>query len=247
MSGMEVEHARTQIERMLRLNEDAATIRAFHRVDPRWKKSGRGRLFRSPTFFEDVIKTITSCNVTWPGTVGMNRKLCAVYGAKSASGLRAFPSAAVLAKARANSLRARCGVGYRDARIVEAARRFVRNVGHIAMTEAEGLLGDETVRERLLNLPGVGPYAASNILQLIGRYAHLPLDTESVRHGRTVLGFKGTSRAVMKRVERHFAPFGEHRFRAYWFEMWAFYEAKRGPAHTWERERVGSSFTASQL
>lgn len=26
-------------------------------------------------------------------------------------------------------------------------------------------------------------------MQLLGRYARLPLDTESVRHGRTMLGF----------------------------------------------------------
>ena len=33
----------------------------------------------------------------------------------------------------------------------------------------------------------------------------------------------------MKRLHKHYDPFSEHKFRAYWFELWAFYESKRGP------------------
>ena len=33
----------------------------------------------------------------------------------------------------------------------------------------------------LLALPGIGPYAAANIMQLLGRYADIPHDTESIR------------------------------------------------------------------
>ena len=98
-----------------------------------------------------------------------------------------------------------------------------------------------------MELPGIGPYAASNILQLLGRYGHLPLDTESVRHGKTLLGFKGSSKAIMKKVNTHFAPFKEQAFRSYWFEMWTFYEAKRGEATTWDREKTASTFTAAKL
>ena len=109
------------------------------------------------------------------------------------------------------------------------------------------LLGNDAFYSSLLELPGVGPYAAANILQLLGRYSHLPLDTESVRHGRTVLGFKGAPARIMKRVHTHYEPFGGHRFRSYWFELWDFYERKRGRAWTWERETTGKTFTASQF
>jgi 3-methyladenine DNA glycosylase/8-oxoguanine DNA glycosylase len=231
---------------MLRLDEDHLHVRRFHRLDDRWKKSGRARLFRSPTLFEDVIKTVTSCNVTWPSTVGMNRKLCATFGEKTPSGHFAFPSARTLSRQRPNTLRARCSVGYRDARIVELSRMFAKGELDPEFFE-DPVTPDEAIRERLIELPGIGPYAAANILQLLGRYGHLPLDTESVRHGRTVLGFRGSSRAVMRRVGKHFAPFGEHKFRSYWFEMWCFYEAKQGQAHTWEREKTATAFTASKL
>lgn len=231
----------SQITRMLNLDEDHAEIRTFHRLDPRWKRAGRGRLFRSPSFFEDVIKTVTSCNVTWPSTVIMNRRLCEVVGRNGA-----FPSIEDLADTRPALLRARCSVGYRDERIVQLARLFAD--GHV--NEAwvvDPKTTDAQVREFLIELPGIGPYAAANIMQLVRRYGQLPLDTESVRHGRTVLGFKGKSPAVMKRVKRHFEPFKDHAFRSYWFEMWDYYELKRGRAWTWDRETTGKTFTASAL
>jgi 3-methyladenine DNA glycosylase/8-oxoguanine DNA glycosylase len=241
LSAAERTEAREALSRMLRLDEPHTTIREFHALDPRWKKSGRGRLMRSPTLFEDVIKTVTSCNVQWPSTVVMNRRLCEVVGRGGA-----FPSSKRLARTRVATLRARCRTGYRDARIVQLATMFADGAIDPAWYENPNT-PDEAVREALLELPGIGPYAAANIMQLLGRYAHLPLDTESVRHGRSVLGMKGSSNAIMKRVGKHFAPFGRHAFRSYWFELWEFYESKRGPSWTWERDTTGSTFTASQL
>ncbi|MCC6659897.1 MAG: hypothetical protein IT437_03325 [Phycisphaerales bacterium] len=230
-----------QITRMLRLDETADTIREFHRLDPRWKRSGRGRLMRSPTFFEDVIKTVTSCNITWPSTIAMNRRLCEVVGRGGA-----FPTARLLARARRTTLRARCRVGYRDARIIELARKFVAGEVDEAWL-ADPATPDDTVWKALLEWPGIGPYAAANIMQLLGRYSRLPLDTESIRHGKTVLGLRGSNRQIMRAVHAHFAPLGHHAFRGYWFELWEFYEARRGKSWTWERDVTAATFTASQL
>lgn len=100
---------------------------------------------------------------------------------------------------------------------------------------------------RLLALPGIGPYAAANVMQLLGRYSRVAIDTESVRHGKAVLGMTGTAKQIEKQVVAHFEPFGEHRFRSYWFELWDFYEKKHGPAWTWERDSTGKMFTAASL
>ncbi len=253
--------------RMFRVDEDHTVLSGYHKVDPRWKKSGRGRLMRSGTLFEDVIKTVTSCNVTWPSTIIMNRRMCEIVGRKSASGLFAFPTAARLARTRPQKLRARCSVGYRDQRIIELAKMFAKDVGPALPRKlaAKGIAWptgkqggfaawlespqttDEHVFAALMELPGVGPYAAANIMQLLGRYARLPLDTESIRHAKSILKFTGTDRELMKKLHAHYEPFGEHRFRSYWFELWEFYEAKRGPAWTWERETTGKTFTAALL
>jgi 3-methyladenine DNA glycosylase/8-oxoguanine DNA glycosylase len=222
----------------------AESVADFHRHDPRFKSSGRGRLLRSPTLFEDIIKTVTSCNVAWPSTITMNRRLCEVVNP-------AFPRPAQLARRKPHTLRARCRVGYRDGRIVELAKLANRrnsiihpdNEHHLTNPNAS----DTDILNQLLTLPGIGPYAAANILQLLGRYEHLPIDTETHRHARTVLGYTAHGKELHKQILNHYQPFGPHRFRSYWFELWKHYESKRGPAHTWHRDTTGATFTASAL
>ncbi len=241
LNASERASVRGQIARMFRLDEDEGTLRAFHKLDPRWRRSGRGRLFRSPTLFEDVIKTVTSCNVQWPSTMHMNIRLCEVVGRGGA-----FPSAEKLARTRASTLRGRCRVGYRDKRIIELSRMFARGeIDEAWMTDTA--TPDDELFGFLQTLPGIGPYASANIMQLLGRHSRLPLDTESVRHGKSVLGFTGTDAQIMKRVHKHFEPFGEHAFRSYWFEVWEFYERKAGASETWRPKEVASAFTASNL
>ncbi len=241
LSRREKTQATRLLSRMLSLEDEG--VGEFHTLDPRWAPKGpglgRARLSRSPTFFEDVVKTVTSCNVTWPGTVGMNRRLCEVVNP-------AFPAPAQLARMRPATLRARCGVGYRDARLVELARMATRGeLDESWFTDPAN--DDATVYKALLQLPGVGPYAAGNIMQLLGRFSRLAIDTESVRHGRDVLGVTGTDRAIQKRLEQRYEPFGAHRFRAYWLELWTWYEQRRGPAWTWDPGEVGASFTAAKF
>ncbi len=241
LSKAEKQEATRLLSRILRLDEDTDLIQEFHRVDPRFKRIGRGRMMRSPSFFEDVIKTVTSCNVTWPSTVVMNIRLCEVVGRGGA-----FPTPKRLARTRPATLRSRCRVGYRDARIIELARMFASREVDPDWFE-DPATPDDAIHEQLLTWPGIGPYAAANIMQLLGRYARLPLDSESIRHGKMVMGLKGNDRKIMKAMHHHFEPFGRHAFRSYWFELWEFYERKAGKSWTWEKKKVGSTFTAAQL
>jgi 3-methyladenine DNA glycosylase/8-oxoguanine DNA glycosylase len=250
LTRRECAQARAMVTRMLRLDETSEYIAGFHAVDDRWRFSGRGRLMRSASLFEDMAKTITSCNVQWPGTIDMNAALCARVGSPTASGVHAFPTPAQLARKKATWLRSRCRVGYRDQRLIDLARLFHKGQVPQAWLEDPSTPDDE-VRRFLLDLPGIGPYAAHNIMQLMGRYGFLPLDTESVRHGRSVLGFEGDDRQVLKRVTTHYERFGigqgGQAFRSYWLDMWMGYETSRGPAHTWDKRTTGRSFTAAQL
>jgi 3-methyladenine DNA glycosylase/8-oxoguanine DNA glycosylase len=228
LSRSEQQTTRGAIARMLRLDESAAQIAAFHAVDPRWRASGRGRVFRSPTLFQDVIRTVTSCNVAWSSTVNMNARFCTVLGRGGA-----FPQVQRLARVRPGTLRGRCRVGYRDQRIIDLAKMFAD--GSID----EAWLSDATQRDEdvfafLKTLPGIGPYAAANIMQLLGRYSFLAVDSESVRHGRQELGMVGEDARVIAMLRQHYEPFGAHKFRSYWFELWTAYERKAGPAHEWK-------------
>ncbi|GER45662.1 ubiquitin-conjugating enzyme 3 [Striga asiatica] len=67
----------SQVRRMLRLSEEEnRRIVEFHELHQEAKQRGFGRMFRSPTLFEDVIKCILLCNCQWSRTLGMAQALC---------------------------------------------------------------------------------------------------------------------------------------------------------------------------
>ncbi|KAJ0028742.1 hypothetical protein Pint_36574 [Pistacia integerrima] len=72
-----------QVVRMLRLSEsDERNMREFKRVASEvgegcdFVKDFSGRVFRSPTLFEDMVKCMLLCNCQWPRTLSMARALC---------------------------------------------------------------------------------------------------------------------------------------------------------------------------
>src|SRR5260370_139677 len=87
---------------------------------------------------------------------------------------RCAPRAARLAGMRSGTLRARCRVGYRDARMIELAQMFASGEIDAAWIE-DPATPDDALWEAMLEWPGIGPYAAANIMQLLGRYHRLPL------------------------------------------------------------------------
>ena len=85
----------SQVRHMLRLEEDLSEFYAVAAADPllAWASAGAGRLLRSPTVFEDVVKTICTTNCAWSGTVRMVTALVDTLGlpARGAPAHRAFP------------------------------------------------------------------------------------------------------------------------------------------------------------
>src|SRR5919106_6101208 len=69
---------------MFGLDMDFSLFYAASRGEPklaRAKKRALGRVLRSPTLFEDVIKTILTTNTLWTATKNMTRKLVDELGA----------------------------------------------------------------------------------------------------------------------------------------------------------------------
>ena len=74
-----------QVCRMLRLSpvvlpSQPNPYHAFYRLVPAAKQRGFARLFRSPTHFEDLLKTISLCNINWAGTIAMNGNFSRLIG-----------------------------------------------------------------------------------------------------------------------------------------------------------------------
>ncbi|KAA8545355.1 hypothetical protein F0562_020139 [Nyssa sinensis] len=66
-----------QVRRMLRLSlSEETNVREFQKICEEAKERGFGRVFRSPTLFEDMIKCILLCNCQWSRTLSMAEALC---------------------------------------------------------------------------------------------------------------------------------------------------------------------------
>lgn len=203
---------RRQVARMLRLDEDFTGWFRRHRPA---RQRGFARLFRSPTLFEDMVKTFSCCNVTWKNTLTMNRLLCEQHGGG------AFPTPRELAQLRPATLRRTCKVGYRADRIVRLARDFTHGRWRDAWFE-DPTLSTDTLVNRLRAVHGVGPYAAANLCQLLGRYDRLAIDSETYRHFCRVEGIPRPDRPAIlhDRIEARYARFAPYQFLAYWYELW---------------------------
>jgi N-glycosylase/DNA lyase len=208
---------RDVLRRMLNLQENLAPLYAVAADDPdlAWITAGAGRMFRSPTVFEDVVKTICTTNCTWSATVRMVTALVDRLGEESAGGFgRAFPTPAAMASARPTFYRDVVRAGYRGAYLRSLAREVVKG-----STELEELrdappeeLPDDEVAARLLALPGVGPYAAAHVMMLLGRHSRLILDSWT----RPTYAALNGRKAVDRQIERRFKRYGPYGGLAFW-------------------------------
>ena len=203
-----------RVARMLHLDTPAEVYRRFWAMHPKARRAGFGRVFRSPTLFEDVIKTMTGCNVAWRNTKAMNAHLCAKVGRAGA-----FPRPADLAGWSPSRLKVACKVGYRAERIIRFARDVEAGRLDLAWFEQDDRPTDE-VYDALRSIHGVGDYAANNILQHLDRYDRLPVDSETIRHFREVHGHDGEAAQIAHAARRHYDRFAPFQFLAYWYELW---------------------------
>jgi 3-methyladenine DNA glycosylase/8-oxoguanine DNA glycosylase len=221
--GKRSEAALNAVRHILRLDENLSGFYALAAEDPElaWVTRGAGRLIRSQTVFEDVVKTICTTNTAWSGTVRMVSAIVQHLGEPSAGAPpdspfgRAFPTPEVMAGASESFYRDVAKTGYRGAYLRSLAESVA--LGEVDLEELATApsddLPDDEVAARLLALPGVGPYAAAHIMMLIGRYSRLVLDSwtrpkfASLNRGRAV---KDTT------IERRFRRYGRYSGLAFW-------------------------------
>jgi N-glycosylase/DNA lyase len=204
---------------MLRLDDDMTEfyIRMAGESEFSWiPTQGAGRMLRSPTVFEDLVKMICTTNCSWALTQKMVTGLVENLGRESNDGRRAFPTPEAMAlmpeKFYVNEVRA----GYRAPYFKELADRVAS--GEL---DVEGWLKSPLSTLDLIKamreVKGVGPYAAENVLKLIGRYDGLALDSWTrakffeVRNN----GHKATD----KKIARYYSRFKEWRGLALWCDM----------------------------
>ena len=218
---------------VLRLDEDLSDFYARVIGDPEleWVATGAGRMLRSPTVFEDVVKTVCTTNCTWSATKRMVGALVDNLGTPDrATGRRAFPTPAAMAEADESFYRDVARAGYRGAylrALAESVASGEVDLEELSATAASDLPDDE-VAERLLALPGVGPYAAAHVMMLLGRYSRLILDSWTrPTYARLTSARKPPADRT---IARRFARYGPYAGLAFWLFLTRDWVAEEGAA-----------------
>jgi 3-methyladenine DNA glycosylase/8-oxoguanine DNA glycosylase len=211
-----------RLRHVLSLDVDLSPFYRLARADPElsWACLGAGRMIRSATVFEDVIKTLCTTNCSWSGTVRMVSALVEHLGVRAPGAPpsgplgRAFPTPEAMAAAPDAFYRQVVGAGYRAP--------FLRGIA-TAVAEGrldlEGLadpgLSDAEVGARLLALPGIGPYATAHVGLMLGRTSTLILDSWTRPTYARLRRRKVSDRAL----ERRFARYGRYAGLAFWLVL----------------------------
>jgi len=207
------------VRHMLRLDDNIAE---FYRIiaednDFNWiPTQGAGRLLRSPTVFEDLVKMICTTNCSWALTQKMVTGLVENLGRQSTNGDRTFPTPEAMAlmplKFYVNEVRA----GYRSEYLKLLADRVASGELDVEAWLTSPLPTLELMKE-MRGVKGVGPYAAENLLKLLGRYDGLALD--SWTRAKFFLVRNNGRKTTDKKIARYYSRFKEWRGLALWCDM----------------------------
>ena len=185
-------------------------------------------MVRSPTVYEEVVKTICTTNCSWALTTRMVTALVDHLGEPAVGAPedgwrgRAFPTPEAMAASPERFYREVVRAGYRGpylrslARMVAAGEVDIERLG-----EPDNGLSDDEVEEALVALPGVGPYAAAHIGLMLGRYSRLILDSWTrPKFARLRGSRRPISDATIVRRFRRYGPYVGLAFWCYLTRDW---------------------------
>lgn len=206
------------VRHILRLDDPLEDFYRLTDVDERlmWVSSCKaGRLLRSPTVFEDMVKTLCTTNCSWALTKNMVRNLVDLLGDGSGK-VKSFPDAKALASVSEKFYRGEIRAGYRSPYFLELAE----SVASGELDPESWLVTDiptSELKKEIKSVKGFGEYAADNLLKLLGRYDGLALDSWLrsqfyKKHNREKV-------CADKKIERHYKSYGEWKGLAIWCDM----------------------------
>ena len=207
------------VRHMFRLDDDMGPFYGAMSTDPEFSwiaDYGAGRMLRSPTVFEDLVKMICTTNCSWALTDKMATNLVESLGRESKNGRRTFPTPEAMAlmpvKFYVNEIRA----GYRAAYLKELADRVAGGELNVGEWLTSDLPTPELIKA-MKSVKGVGDYAAENLLKLVGRYDGLALDSWTRAKFSRIRN--NGRKASDKRIARFYSRFNSWRGLALWCDM----------------------------
>ena len=179
-------------------------------------EQGAGRMLRSPTVFEDLVKMICTTNCSWSLTEKMVTGLVQNLGRETADGRRTFPGPDAMATMPVEFYADVVRSGYRAPYLKELADRVASGELDVESWLSSPLSTAELVKE-MKGVKGVGNYAAENLLKLLGRYDGLALD--SWTRAKFFKVRNNGRKANDKKIERYYSRFKEWRGLALWCDV----------------------------
>lgn len=179
------------------------------------RERGAGRLMRSPTVFEDLVKTMCTTNCSWGLTKNMVTNLVEFLG-DGPNGAKAFPTPEAMATQDEKFYRNEIKAGYRSPFFVELA-------GSVASKTLEPEkwlttdLATSELKKQIKSVKGIGDYAAEHMLKMLGRYDGLALD--SWLRGQFYKKHNQGKPCPDKKIEKRYSKFGSWKGLALWCDM----------------------------
>jgi len=204
---------------ILRLDDDLQPFYLATGTDPDFgwiATQGAGRMLRSPTVFEDLVKMICTTNCSWALTVKMVTGLVENIGRESDDKRRSFPAPEAMAAMPLKFFVDEVRAGYRAPYLKELVDRVASGELNVEEWLTSPLSTAELIKQ-IKGVKGVGNYAAENLLKLLGRYDGLALD--SWTRARFFQIRNSGRKANDKKIARYYARFNEWRGLALWCDV----------------------------
>lgn len=216
-----------QIAKVFRLDEDLTEFYNEAKKDPRFKwvhKQQAGRLLRCPTVFEDVVKMICTTNCSWALTEIMVNNLTSKLGKEftyiTGGGKKliahTFPTPEAISNVDEKFLREEIKMGYRAPYLLELARRVNSGDVNLELWRSDTSPTD-ILYNNMLQIKGIGPYAAQNLLKLLGRYDYLGIDSWS--RAKFFEIHKNGRKVSDKTIEKFYEKYGKWRGLFFWMDV----------------------------
>ncbi len=175
-----------------------------------------GRLLRSPTVWEDLVKTMCTTNCSWSLTKSMVGNIVRKLGTAGPKSSFAFPTAKALAAVDEDFYRREIKAGYRSPYFVELAEKVIS--GEIKPESwLNSDLSTSELKKEIKQVKGIGDYAADNMLKLLGRYDGMALDS-----WLRAQFYKKHNRGKVcpdKKIDKHYSKYGQWQGLAIWCDM----------------------------
>lgn len=213
------ESLKNAVKHVLRFDDDLAGFyeRALADSSLAWAAECKaGRLIRSPTVWEDLVKTMCTTNCSWSLTKSMVGNIVRKLGTSGPKGAFAFPTANDLASVDEGFFRNEIRAGYRSPYFVELAKKV--SSGEIEpQSWLNSNLPTAELKKEIKKVKGIGDYAADNMLKLLGRYDGMALDS-----WLRAQFYKKHNRGKVcpdKKIDKHYSKYAEWRGLAIWCDM----------------------------